>query len=368
MAVEFSRTPALSVPGREVTLGFRLTEGGSHVRLHVISAPVGSALRNKLEELGAETLLVHSGAVRERFSFTPDVGGIYTFRAVEVARGTIGGGAYQGDMNATPTDREIRETLFEIVVGERVTIGLGTGADTAQLVLWLFGDSIVPTTREDQGEGTPSVQQTSSVKARAAASDPGVAGAVQRLSGMTAEEAVGDLGRVALNIAESMGAHVRSTSVHHSLDDENDPPRGVSDPGKLSGLRDVLAQLRKAFRAHMDTTRSSQINGDRPGAGTYHSSRGLGAADWQSAFFVEQAGTGPLDDMQVLADTWRAYEEHRLSPVHRAPDAQNRLEPLPALLELHHLFFQALRESVPPAPADLSGVLTLVEKAGALPS
>lgn len=358
-------TPSLAIPGREVSVAFGLTQTGTNfVRVWCTVAPLDSKLDQEIKKAATSNARAQvyegDGGADHPWRHTFDKGGTYTLKAQEYTKGTGFGGGYQGDTRANEEEIKVgSEASLTIDIGKRMKHTLGTGPDTAELALYVFGATIYATTVALHGEATPAVSKPSSPRAATAALDANVATAIAALAGVAASTALPDPATVVSNFRTKFNAHIALTGggVHANADSDNfllPEPCAPPTPANISAFCTYALRL---LRQH-------ETNDSGTGAGSassgYHQISALNVGDSLNQPLVRGV-SGPEDSYAALADLWRAYEAHRVSlAVHGAADSTNSLSALPDVLSVHRYFFASLASiSATAAPGDSSGAAVL---------
>ena len=361
MSVTAATAPQYPVGKAKLT--FALSGGGNFLRLWLTAAPVGSEHRERLEKSKAGRVEVFNGDADDTFTFSVTQGGKYVFAAQEYTKGASAhGGGYATDPDGFKTETPLPsgspvEDTVSVVFGDRLTMPVGVGPDTATLVLFVFAATIRATAFDVQGETTPRLVEPSTPKARTAAADATVAAAVDALADQTATDVLGSMSSLTNGFRTAFNAHIDDGTVHPSADSDNTISAGFQDASTPEGLGRVLAEHIKLLKLHMTTD-----SGSGPGTGDYHTSS---KADWANIPIVAGAGS-TAQALSAFSDVWRAYEAHRVDTgVHSSADVTNTLAALPELLEVHRAFNAALQPTSPTAPATANeGTTVLVHGAG----
>jgi len=354
MTVSMKTTPEFPPPDRAMKLTLTASLG-NHVRLFCTDAPTGSALRSKLDAIQKRLVynsvtLAHEPSRRRLvvaavtsgipFSFAPDVGGKFIFLAQEITRGaSVAGGGYQDSPGSAPSETIVGETTLELYVGQRMTLPIGAGADTCTLVLWIWNDRVRATTAAVHGEVSPTLTEVSTSRVRAAIEAPAVMTALSALAGETASAALGDLDATFSDIVSNFNAHLVQAGVHATNDVNNDIAAGAGSQASNDTINEALASFRRHFRNDANDL-VSPLLGD--GTSSYH-----------SGYFSTPIVASPRNQAErvlAVADLWRAFEAHRISAVHTAPDTVNVLNALAKIPALAAALLTELA-SVSPTPA-----------------
>jgi len=368
MTVSFATFPTYAKPGAEVRVTPSAATG--YVRLWITDAPAGSEWKAKLDATTATRLLVHEGDAGRAFTFAGDKPGAYVFSADEITRADASGnGGHDQATASLPTETLVGTNAVTLYVGQRLTASIGTPADgRAELVLWVWNDTIRATTLELHGEVTPSLTPlgaTPTARMRAAVLSSSVQTAMAALADVAVATALGNLSTIVANIRTRYEAHRVNTTYHYATDSANEVLPEYAELGgtysTAEGLANAARSTRAAFARHYTNDAGAGIGGE-----TYHqdgSSNNL--ADWANLPLDAPGAADRIGQMMAVADLWASYEAHRAdTSIHKVADT-TALAPLPALLSLLRYFSAALRNPNPTAPAvENPGALLLVSAAG----
>lgn len=362
MAITATVTPAYPTTRAPAKASFTLPAGANFVRLWLVDAPLGSTHRKALDEAPSSRVQAWQGSANETFQLQADVGGVYVYKAQAYAKGSDFGGGYAGDTRGAPTETAVgSEETISIHVGTRLTMPVGAGSDTAMLVLWVWDDTVRPTSFGLQGETSPALIDPSSDKARAAMQDSQVKTALANLADKTATTVTGSPMAVVADMVTKIRAHFASTSVHAAADSDNTIPAGTGSGSSPQALIADCAAIMKALDQH---ERNDDGVGGTGTAG-YHVVSGTNRPDMTNRA-TDVAPANMASAIAAVANLWRAYEGHRANAnSHTTVDATNALSSLPPLLELHRRFLDSVLALSPTAPANTNpGAVTLVARAG----
>jgi len=371
----FSFAPAYPVPERACKLRFTLTEAGTnYVKVWCTAAPDGSELARKLDDkrvrdpstgvLTDARVKVYEGpgGAENEIAFEPDVGGKYLFTAQEYTKGAAAhGGGYQDSPSSYQSETAApAASALILTVGNRMTHRLGTGANTAELVVYVWASMVLPTTLAVHGEDTPAIINPSSSLARTAAINSTVQAQVATMVGATVTTILGTISDVINNMLTRWNIHVASAAFHAAPDTENDVAVSFRSPIGVSGSQTSANMLLRKLRNHFGNTRDGEEIGNdgwhAPGASAY--------ADLANMPIAGQAGDAA--SLYALAgDLYRAYEAHRPSLTYHSAADNTALAVAPPLVLLHRYFFDCLRQGAPTAAStENQGRVTLAQTAG----
>lgn len=334
MATTLTLFPALPWPGKTTSIKLTLGNGGNAARVWCISAPAGSELARRKQ--GMARVEVFADYVTTPWSFLPDKPGSYLFWIQELSKGSAGAGGYAGAPGGATTETPIGQPEPIVLhVGQRMRRRFGYGADTADLIVHVWGDRIEQTTVATHGEATPAIV-ASSLKARAAAEmlDPSA------LIGATAVSIIGDLRGQALDFIAKFDAHLLQSGVHPNNDSDNAVSAVNKSARTVADLCALIRDCRAAYTRHIKND-----DGTGPGAAEYHYFADL----TNTLLDVQPANLETAS--QAMADLWRAYEAHRLMVdedsivyphVHEDADTTNVLDPLPTVQSMAAEFAERL--------------------------
>jgi hypothetical protein len=335
--------------------------GANHVRLACTAAPMGSALRKRLDATSGVAVDVYSGPSINQWLFAPDVAGAYVFTAYECTVGASQyGGGYFGDSDSDTSETVLDSNTLTISVGSRLETKLGVGSNTATLVCYVFGSTIRATTESDYGERTPAITKPSSAKGITAVENAATRALVATLDGVSAATAIGDPESMAATLVIWFEAHRVKTSVHASADGANSLIPSLFVPSSANGLAATLNDLRTKVERHM--------RNDAAGAGTgtaaYHAPSGIASADLSVGFQAPPASPdNRASQILLLADLMRVMTAHASSSVHASPDTGGF--PLVSILIGIHIFFLfTIAASSPTAAANANAGSTLLVHSG----
>lgn len=341
-------SPIYPVPKRPVTIAITLTDpAATYVRIWGTDAPEGSSLKDVLKKGGLARVEVHEGgggAAAPWTDFDFNVGGIYVFAAQEYSRTTgAHGGSFEGDPKGFPGDTAIgAEVTLTIAIGQRLTLQLGAGKDTASLVFHVWGDFVRGTTVADHGEFSPDIIKPTSAKAATAAKATGVLSILPNFKNVPSASIIGDLPAKFLELLTKYQDHIGNVPGFFHANPDADNTMSLlfgshTSPHTLAaGINKFAGILSRHFR------------NDKNGTGS-------GSAAYQYHTSFDQTNlpliTNASDMGQVyalLADCRRAYEAHRTAAgVHALTDTVNVLGTDNMLAQLHALFLASLALSSP---------------------
>lgn len=362
-----STVPSLAVPGRKCAITFtKSNSSADYVRVWLTDAPVGTSERTQIEDSGFGRTLFHEGDSGSRKEFVPQRGGKYRLVTQEytLISGSHGG-SYENDPNAAPRETKVgSENSISLTIGQRMTMECGAGQDIAELVLFVFDDTIRATSLDIHGETTPAVKNGSTDRANMALATTSVKSAVTSLADATVSDAIGAVATVIGGMVTAFNAHIDESGVHVNDDTDNELDTGLAGAPTPASIAQIVTSLLSAARQHM-----MDDNGQGPGtAGTsvgdatpnpYHSE-----FDYTNLPLFESV-SGP-ESYRALADIWRSYEAHRVSGVHSSSDGTNTLSSLPPLLAVHSAFFSQLAALSPTVPdTQTTGAVQLMTQVGA---
>jgi len=376
-----STLPTYPIANKTMRVTFALTESATnYLRVWVTKAPEGSELAEKIKTSTQSRFEVYEGDAGpdQPWEFTPDKGGKYTFIAQEYNTGDGFGGGYEGDprgrVEVSPGvySKEVKvgtETTLTVNVGEKLTQPIGVSPDNGTLVLWVFNDTIRPTTLQLHDEISPRIDDASTPRAKAAVESTDVKAALAALANQAATAAMGTISTIVSQMVTELNDHnALGATTHNTADTANVIPKELGSAPTPQTLPDFVNDALPKMRRH----RLNDHGGD-PGAGTapgtgtaaYHQLSGDGKADLVNMPLYPSVGS--LGEAYgALADIWRAHEGHRVSlVVHGTADSTNALTALPLLLQVHLKYLQATASLSPTAPETWqSATNTLVSGAG----
>ncbi len=363
MTVTVTTVPTYPVAGREFKFLAAATEG-NFVRIRLTSCPPESTdWYSRLRSGSVGNILLGEVDSNKDFLLTCPVGGVYTFLLEEFTRGASSyGGSYAEDPDSYDTLTPISTATPTLKIGQRLTVTLGSGANTATLVLCVWDTYCRPTTEQYHGEATPKVTEWTSEKAKVAALDTWVTSTATGMGNETCANIVGSTTVAAQidNLIDKHNAHLTQASVHASNDTDNaiDASFKVGASGSVERMSAALGEIESKQRRHM-----TNDSGSGPGSATtdYHTS-----ADNKRA----PVSDGAVDMRTViakLADLRRIHTVHIGEPttIHANADTTNTVTAGSPLLVIHQYFFTQLATTAPTVPAtEQTGVVTLVAGGG----
>lgn len=364
MTVSVTTRPEFAVTSGKVEVSFSVTEAGAnYVRLMCSAAPDGSQLRTRLDEAAASQVVeVYQDEVSQTWQFTPDVGGAYTFKAHEMAKGaTSYGGGYDGDENGYRTEEKLSSNDVTIYVGSEIETTLGVGQDKAKCRAVIHNATIIKTTKDAHGVTSPATFGATSSKARSASQSSSVTAALALLEGESTATAIGDPEAMCAGLISEYEAHRASTSYHYVADGDNVVQDSFHDPQSPAGLAIALNELRKQLDRH--------IRNDSAAAGTgtagYHQASGELRADLGVSILAPPASQDSrLSQLVLIADLRRVVASHKTSGVHQTPDGSGTAA-LSRILQLHFDFMAEISKAEPdPTSGANPGVTSMIHNGG----
>lgn len=354
MAAALTLSPEYPIPGEKVRVSFTgLDSATTTVKLFSTIAPDGSELASQIQAATKSRVTVHGGDSSAVWGFVPDLGGVYTFVLEEYAAASPHKGTFAGDTRGAPSPTIVASTVLTLSVGQRLSHTLGTSQDSAELDVFVWGASVLPTTLEQHGVVTPAIVNPSSEAAAAAVEDSAVVTALGGISG-TASVVIGDLASVFASLRNAYQGHYANAVAHNLDDDVNTIGDGyVATSPKAA--ENSINELRRMFQGHLDNPE------DLAGAGRPHD-----AVDGTNALVLSGASSDPATHVAALVDLWIAYSAHiaLASPVHNSADVTNTAPALSPLMTLHRRFFEALANLSPSPPAATNSAVTTLATAG----
>lgn len=360
--------PQYPIPERPAKLSVSLTgSGADYVRIWVTDAPEGSSYRKNLDEGDLGRFQIYEGdAAQILDNLVFDKGGAFTLAAQEytLLAGSHGGG-FENDPDAAPKETKVGgETSLTVYIGQRMQAQIGANGDTADLILYVWNDTIRATTKATHGIKTPRIQNPATSRAASAIAATAVKTKLQSLVNVTASAAIGTLGTIADDLVTNYNAHLTETGVHDTDDTDNSVTTDFAEAPTLTTLPRIVGELLSKLRRHMtnDGGLGPGTAGTDPASGDttpnpYHNNGGA-KSDWTNLPLFESASAQTA--YGALADFHRAFEAHRTSSVHDADDTTNTLATLPALLQLYSAFYSALAALSPTVPSTQSTAAVLL--------
>lgn len=334
---------------------------GNFVRVVVTDAPPGSGYATQLVEQESTEIELGSSAEGQLWTgFEPDAPGAYTLKLYEL---TVGASSYGGQF-ATDTDGYATETIegtttLSVYVGQRLESPIGSGSDTATLVLHVWDDTVRETTVEQQGVDSPALIDPASPKAETFVAGSAVATALGDMRDAAATTVASPPATVLDDIVDEFADHLTQSTVHSSNDTDNTPSDALKGAGTTGELAASVGELQRLMKQHFANDAGDGLG---PGGASYH-----GTADRVNTP-IAPAPTDYATSIFALADMWRAYEAHRVSTAwHSNADTTNTLTALTtgSILALCKVVSDVLATPTPTPPStDNEGATTLVHRGG----
>lgn len=362
MSITVSSSVAVVIAKAPIRLKFTATTG-NFVRVWCTAAPTSSKLREKLDKDKLSRVHVQDSDSGREFDYTFDVAGAYQLAATEITKGAAPyGGGYQGAPDAARAEAIVGETPLTFYVANRLKATIGSGQDTADLVLYVSNNLIQETTIAVHGAATPTIEKPKSNKAKTAAEGSQIAGRLTDLVG-SASGSLGDLSAVATQAIDRFNAHAGSATYHNTADTaDNLISAAYRNPSSPEALKRSVSALLKALSSHIRN--DSVVTPAGTGSKTWHVIGSILQVDWPAIPLFESSAT-IAEHVRALADVWRSFEAHRASSAHNAPDSVNALTALPILLDVHRLFLADIANLHPTTPnTENPAKTTLVHGAG----
>lgn len=353
MAASIISEPAYPVQGQLCKITFDgLHADTNFVRLFPVSAPIGSKLREALDAAKGQLAEVHSGASGLPWNFTPDKGGVYTFKLDETATQPSSGSLFENDPTGAPQPTPTQSGSVVLYVGQKLEMTLGASPNEVTLRLFVWNDTIRSTTVAVHGEDTPALVNATSVLAENASYDTSVLDAVAALDGLTATAAAGTLPADFLTARGLYIAHASNTTAHTNNDDVNALSTGWT-AANTKAAEEAIRSLRFAIDSH--TKQLTDV-----ADATVHP-----IIDGTTAFVSNGANDEPQTQFFALADAIVRIQQHAaLSGTHASvvAIADQSVGPLTALCIA---LIEALQDQTPTIPtAKNPGAARLGQLAG----
>lgn len=345
MTVTVATIPDPAIAGRPSKL-LLTASAGNFVRVWCTDAPRGSKLRNELDKTGASRVIVVQGVDSGRpVDFTADKGGAYVFRVEEFNKGAASyGGGYEGDPNGAPEEDMLSVGAPTIYFAAPLVCKLGTGQDTAELLIHVHNETIVATTDQTHGVVSPILRSPASPKARIAADSTTVRTLVAALVGVSASTALGNVENAIDDLRNKLNAHLIESGLHDNDDTVNEVLAAFLNPSSLESQKRSLAEIRRRLDNHVRNDNPEETP-PGTGSGDFHTS-----VDW-SGLPLPGSPSDQNGVLVFLADAHRAYEAHRLSETaHTAADTANPANAASPLVALHSAFVAQLAAFAPDTP------------------
>ncbi len=361
----FTCDPAYPVPKRGVSIRFAVAEANAdYVRIWCVSAPTGSKLNAEIEKTSLSRVQVFEGDADAAWTTGDfDKGGCYVLLAQEYKRGASSyGGDFDGDRNAAPSEQKYgSETTLNLFIGQKMTQLVGFGGDTSTLVLWVWDETIRPTSLGVHGEVSPAIVDGTTPRAQSVMRSEDVRLAVAALANVTAASAIGNLTAILADIRAKFTAHRTQGTVHSANDADNVVSAAYGREPTPQTMTQFASELLRKLRQHIQNDAGGASNLAGVNSRAYHTDD----VDWTN-LPVFQSGGGASQSYAAVADLWRAYEAHRLSEttsggVHANPDTINALVSIDGtILNVHRHYLAALAALTPSIPATQSTAAVLL--------
>jgi len=348
MSVTIATIPSPALAGRACKLSLTASTG-NFVKVWCTDAPRDSKLRLALEASGASRVSVIAGVDSgSEVDFTADKGGAYVFLLEEFEKGaTDYGGGYEGDPNAAPEEELLSAASTTVHFASALTCRLGVPPDTAELLVYVHDDDIIPTTDQTHGVQSPFIRNPATPKAKVAADSAVVRAAAAAVTGV-ATTRLGSVQSELDNFITQFNGHLVESGVHSADDTDNAVSLAFLGATNPEGQKKALTALRYALDHHM---RNDNPGATPPGTGTavYHASGGL-ESDLANLLLNISPSNDQATIFSSLADAARAYTAHTASTAHDVADTGNPLSVNSLLLTLHIKFNEQLAAYAPTTP------------------
>jgi hypothetical protein len=361
--IDFLQANPYELPGK-VRLQFTPTTG-NYVRVWAIDAPTASKVKGQVEaDTQTNRVQVFEGGTADTWEAELDKGGAYVFVLQEYQQGSASfTGGYDGDPRGgntalTQVGAEVERTVY---IGERLSMQLGTGSHGfANLVLYVWNDTIRQTTVALHGETTPAVLHISTAttdrlatrrRAETAALDATVQTSIAALIDLPVDLLLPNASTLVIQMVLLIKNHMTNEpGDYHTVGDGVNSVEIGNLPKANAAVYSTPEAFARAARVLSNRLRAHMEN-ESDGAGDYHAE-----PDFANAIIASPPPPGSSRMPEVwasIADVYRAYEAHRLNDdVHDLADTDNALFPtLDPLLVVHRDFLLAMQPLAPAAPA-----------------
>jgi hypothetical protein len=363
--------PVYAPPGREVKVIFSLSGSGTNfIRVWVTAAPPGSELRKKIDDSTQNRFEAHTGDAGPDHPWVRnfDVGGKYTLVVQEYVRGASDyGGGYQKSPAGAPSETKVGpEVTLSLYIGQRMTSTIQVGADTLDLVLWVWESSIRRTTKNEQGEDSPAIVATSETpRARAAVEATSVIAALAALVDVFAGLALGSVSTVLTDLVAKWNAHLIEAGIHANNDTLNGMAPGFGATASASSLAETISEILPLVRQHYlnDAVKGGVTSGRD--SGDFHVKAGIKKNDSRDLPVI-QGASGLSDGYWAVAELCRSYTAHHPSSTfHTLPDDINPLADRPLIMQLGEAVLEVLASTSVPTPSTQSvAAMALISSGG----
>lgn len=370
MAVTLATVVTYPLPGL-IPARATLSGGGNYWRAWCTAAPIGSKLRNAIDQDVAARVLAAEGGTVETVQLELDVGGAYTFACQEYTKGasTYGGGYSESPDGFTTETKVGAENTQTLYVGQRLVTRMGApGYGYADVAVHVWNATIRPTTLALHGEVTPAVVATSSPQAAVAAQNATFLTTLATMGNVAASTAIGALDTLCAELRTDIPLHFNNSPATRYHDNAGAPAPDTDNdtaierlpitPGTPAGYVAFLNTVRDRLQRHMTNS-----------PGLYHGLVATGPdPDYTNALLSPiPAGADMSQVLAAAADTVSRYNAHLADVTHHLnADVTNGITTaLGALAQTHRDFIAALRPLSPTPPATLnSGAVALIHGAG----
>lgn len=374
-----STTPPDPIPGRTCKVRASATDGGTAIRIWCTDAPIGSALRKRLDETGAARVAFSPPVVDagKDFDFTPDAGGGFVLTLDELQRGSGFTGDYEGDPRGAPTETILTSDEATLRVADAIQFDIGAGQDIATVLVHTLSDRLITTRKDVHGVASPAIVNTKSARAKAAAATSEVRAAVAELAANQPGNApdprplvsfvVGALstsmGNVVRRAAQEFEDHITRQDSHEAVDNDNvlEEQYDLGPVDSVTGQAEALSKLLTALERHIRNanpdaeSNPSATNSADP---AYHSAVGWASLPMAN---IKPAGN-PASVRVAAAEFWRSFTAHMAdTTAHPEADGVNSMGTPTRLMDLHIKFLTELAAMSPSiAPSVNSGTVTFL--------
>ncbi len=368
-------SPEFIAPNRQAALRFTVTDDScDYIRIWCTVAPTGSALDKRINSTKdpRNRVVVFEGKPTEQWNTYFDKGGKYTFVAQEYSKGSGYGGGYQGDPNGSDREDQLgAEVTLTLHVGQRGTQVIGPPGDQAELVVWVWNNNILRTTKEFEGEDSPAIVAASpSSRVQTAIKSAEVEEALEDLVGSSIFDATGDLESFVATLWDRINAHFAYPN-HANADTDNVLANSWETAYGPTELAKFVNQALKSLANHYvnDAGYADEPPGTSgPDMREYHQDGGENVSD-RVNLPLYQGVSSYAEAYGGLCDVYRSLAGHRANvAVHDYASAEGPGHSMPEasdLMGVHIAFLTVLATNNPTVPAAQSiGMQRLISVAG----
>lgn len=354
MTVTISTTPAYpaAAPRGSCSVLFAHTQtSATRIVIRPVAAPPESSYGKELakrERLPGVELPILNGEIGT-WSVEVDYPGVYTFEVDEVGVSTVAP-RFEDDSVGKAEPTILETSTVRIYFGERVNVPLQAGNDSAQLVLYVWDDTIRETTFAQHGIDSPAIENPRRSKiVDIAMQDESLKEKVSALVGVTVTSLLSGVSSLFNEVRAMYASHAGSSTYHASADTDNAVPSTWS-AGDSKSAEASIAKLYQALEAHTKKLRllepASVIDGDVTWAVVHYLQEGT------SSCLTSGYASGTVSQISAIVDIYYRIKTHAsVSAAHKAAQSIGPLSSHP-LADLFLAWFSAIRSVSVGSPPD----------------